>query len=257
MLRNIVLNTIMIENYAAKLVATLSINSEVEIDSSTNLTPTGAVPGRDTRPELVAPARLAKRAMNTHEGRAILIHALAHIEMNAVDLALDIVWRFSGMPDQFYRDWISIAKEEAFHFTLLNDHLKSLGYAYGDFPAHQSLWEMAEKTKDDILARLALVPRTFEARGLDVTPAIRDKLKQAGDIEAAAILDIIFRDEIGHVAVGNRWYKHLCAQGGSDPIATYAVLAEKYKAPKLRGPFNLEARRKAGFDEDELAALQL
>lgn len=251
------MSTIMIENYTAKLAATLSINSEVEIDSSTNLTPTSIVPGRNTRPEVVAPAKLAKRAMNTHEGRAILIHALAHIEMNAVDLSLDIVWRFSGMPDQFYRDWIAIAKEEAYHFTLLNDHLKSLGYAYGDFPAHQSLWEMAEKTKDDILARLALVPRTFEARGLDVTPAIRDKLKQAGDIEAAAILDIIFRDEIGPVAVGNRWYKHLCAQRGSDPIVTYAVLSEKYKAPKLRGPFNFDARRKAGFDEDELAALQL
>lgn len=257
MLRKSALNTIVIENYAAKLTATQSINIEERIDSSKILTPTKAVPGRETRPELVAPSKLAKRAMNTPEGRAILIHALAHIEMNAVDLALDIVWRFSEMPDQFYRDWIIIAKEEAYHFSLLNNHLHTMGYTYGDFPAHQSLWEMSEKTKDDILARLAIVPRTFEARGLDVTPAIRDKLKQAGDKDAAEILDIILSDEIGHVAVGNHWYKYLCTLRGLDHITTYAELSEKYKAPKLRGPFNMEARRKAGFDENELTVLQL
>ena len=195
--------------------------------------------------------------MKTPEGRATLIHALAHIELNAVDLALDIVWRFPGMPDDFYRDWIGIAKEEAFHFGLLNEHLNTLGYNYGDFPAHNGLWEMAEKTADDLLARLALVPRTLEARGLDASPPIRNKLMQAGDAKAAAILDIILRDEIGHVSVGNRWYRYLCARRGLDPIKTYSELAARYKAPKLRGPFNLEARRAAGFDADELAALQL
>lgn len=256
MLRKAAMKAIVMETYAAKLLAAQSINLDDRIDSSANLAPSSIVPGREARPKLVAPAKLAKRTMNTAEGRAILIHALAHIEMNAVDLGLDIVWRFSGMPDQFYLDWITIAKEEANHFTLLNDHLQFLGYNYGDFPAHQSLWEMAEKTKDDILARLALVPRTFEARGLDVVPSIRDKLKQAGDKEAAAILDIILRDEIGHVAVGNHWYKYLCTQRNLEPIATYAALAEKYKAPKFRGPFNFEARRKAGFDENELAVLQ-
>ncbi len=194
--------------------------------------------------------------MASVEGRAVLIHALAHIELNAIDLGLDIVWRFADMPEQFYRDWIKIAQEEARHFRLLTEHLHGLGYRYGDFPAHNGLWEMADKTSQDLLARLALVPRTLEARGLDAAGPIRDKLQQVGDRRAAAILDIILRDEIGHVAIGNRWYRFLCAQRGLDPVATYASLAVQYAAPRLRGPFNLEARRAAGFDEEELAALQ-
>jgi uncharacterized ferritin-like protein (DUF455 family) len=193
--------------------------------------------------------------MATREGRAALIHALAHIELNAIDLGLDVVWRFSGMPDPFYRQWVQVAREEALHFNLLRDHLRGLGYEYGDFPAHNALWEMAEKTKGDILARLALVPRTLEARGLDASPPIRAKLVGAGDRRAGEILDIILRDEIGHVAVGNRWYRWVCQERGLDPIATYDDLAEKYKAPRPRGPFNLEARRAAGFDEAELRRL--
>ena len=193
--------------------------------------------------------------MATAEGRAALIHALAHIELNAIDLALDLCWRFAGMPEAFYRQWIEVAKEEALHFELLRDHLRSLGFAYGDFPAHNALWEMAEKTKHDLLARVALVPRTLEARGLDASPPIRAKLVAAGDLRAGAILDIILRDEIGHVAVGNRWYREVCAARSLDPIATYAELAERYRAPRLRGPFNLDARRAAGFDDAELAAL--
>ena len=148
-----------------------------------------------------------------------------------------------------------MAKEEAQHFDLLRTHLKSLGHAYGDFSAHNGLWEMAEKTKDDVLARLALVPRTLEARGLDASPLIRHKLKSAGDERGAAIIDLILRDEIGHVAAGNRWYKWLCAQRGLDHVAVYAELARRHHAPKLSAPFNLEARRAAGFDEAELAAL--
>ena len=194
--------------------------------------------------------------MATVEGRAALIHALAHIELNAIDLALDLCWRFAGMPDEFYRQWVGVAQEEALHFQLLRDHLHSLGFGYGDFPAHNSLWEMAEKTKGDILARIALVPRTLEARGLDASPPIKAKLVGAGDHRAGEILDVILRDEIGHVAVGNRWYRYLCGQRGLDVVATYAELAQKYRAPKLRGPFNLEARRAAGFDEAELLALQ-
>jgi uncharacterized ferritin-like protein (DUF455 family) len=184
-----------------------------------------------------------------------LIHSIAHIELNAIDLALDIVWRFPGMPEAFYREWVSIAKEEARHFTLLRDHLVSLGYDYGSFRAHNGLWEMAEKTNADLLARIALVPRTLEARGLDASPMVRKKLVSVGDHRAGAILDVILRDEIGHVAVGNRWYRYLCTQRGLDPVATYAELSDRYKAPHLRGPFNLEARRAAGFDEEELAAL--
>ncbi|WP_291984788.1 ferritin-like domain-containing protein [Candidatus Accumulibacter sp. ACC007] len=214
------------------------------------------LPGRAARPALVPPAQLARRPVNSVEGRAALIHSLAHIELNAVNLALDIVWRFDAMPADFYRQWIGVAGEEARHFSLLSEHLQAMGYAYGDFPAHDGLWEMAERTSNDVLARLALVPRTLEARGLDAAPPIRDKLKNVGDQRGAAILAIILADEIGHVAIGNRWYRWLCTERGLDPVTCYAEFAQRYRAPRLRGPFNLEARRAAGFDERELAALQ-
>lgn len=213
-------------------------------------------PGRPVRPPLVDPRELARRNVTTIEGRCVMLHAIAHIEFNAINLALDAVARFDGMPLDFYRDWIRVAAEEGYHFTLLADRLEDLGSAYGAYPAHDGLWEMALRTKDDVLARMALVPRTLEARGLDAAPPIRAKLSAAGDSIAAGILDIILRDEIGHVAIGNRWYRWLCAREGRDPLAHYAVLARDYRAPRLRGPFNLAARRAAGFDEAELAALQ-
>ena len=213
------------------------------------------VPGRPDRPELVSPLQVSHRSMRTVEGRAALIHALAHIEFNAINLALDALWRFPGMPEQYYADWLRVAAEEAMHFSMLSGHLLFLGFSYGDFPAHNSLWDMAEKTRGDILARVALVPRTLEARGLDASPPMRVKLAQAGDLAAAAILDIILRDEIGHVAIGNHWYRWLCDARGAYPIATYSLLAAEYKAPSLRGPFNLAARRAAGFSESELNAL--
>lgn len=214
------------------------------------------VPGRPERPELVAPQKVPRRrALNTAAGRAGMIHALAHIEFNAINLALDAIWRFPGMPARFYRDWLQVADEEALHFTMLADHLVTLGAAYGDFPAHNSLWEMADKTAGDVLARMALVPRTLEARGLDASPAVRSRLADAGDHAAAAIIDIILRDEVGHVAIGNHWYRWLCAQRGLDALTTYPLLAGQYEAPRLRPPFNLDARRAAGFDEDELAWL--
>lgn len=211
--------------------------------------------GRPERPVLVDPASLPRRSVRTTAGRAALIAALAHIELNAIDLACDLLWRFDGMPPRFYRQWTRVAREEALHFSLLSDHLRTLGHQYGDFPAHNSLWEMAERTRDDLLARLALVPRTLEARGLDASPPIRAKLHAAGDAAGAAILDVILRDEVGHVAIGNHWYRHLCDLRGLDPVVTYAELAGRHRAPRLRGPFNLEARRAAGFDEAELAAL--
>jgi len=226
------------------------VGADVRLDE-----PVG-IPGRPPRPELVPHVKLKPRSMKTVEGRAALIHALAHIELNAIDLALDLVWRFPDMPDEFYRQWLNVAQEEARHFTLLRNHLVALGYDYGDFPAHGALWEMAEKTRHDLLARLALVPRTLEARGLDASPPIRAKLVGAGDQRAGEILDVILRDEIGHVAIGNRWYRFVCRQRDIDPVATYAELAAQYHAPRLRGPFNLEARRAAGFEEAELRALQ-
>lgn len=213
------------------------------------------IPGRPQRPELVTPLAVQRRSMRTVEGRAVLLHALAHIEFNAINLALDAIWRYAGMPNAYYADWLQVAAEEAYHYTLLAAHLQTQGHAYGDFSAHNSLWDMAERTSDDVLARMALVPRTLEARGLDASPPVRAKLAQAGDMDAAAILDIILRDEIGHVAIGNRWYGWLCRERGLDPVACYAELAARYKAPPLRGPFNMKARRAAGFSELELAQL--
>lgn len=227
----------------------------MQLDSQTQITPSLPLPGRPLKPELVPPQKVQRRPMNTAEGRAALIHALAHIEFNAINLALDAIWRFSGMPDHYYADWLKIAAEESLHFQMLNAHLQSLGYEYGDFTGHDSLWEMVAKTSDDVLARMALVPRTLEARGLDASPPLRAKLAQAGDQQAAAILDILLRDEIGHVAIGNHWYGWLCEQRGLEPIATYDRLTEQYAAPRLRGPFNFPARRAAGFSEEELARL--
>ncbi len=226
---------------------------EIALDSAAMIEETGAIPGRPVRPELVPPRQVGRRSMATPEGRAMLVHALAHIEFNAVNLALDALWRFPCMPDAYYADWLQVSKEEAYHFTLLADHLTKLGHAYGDFSAHDSLWEMVENTKGDVLARMALVPRTLEARGLDAIPPLRAKIAQAGDLEAAAILDIILRDEVGHVEIGNRWYGFLCAARRLDLHATYDALVVRYRAPVLKGPFNLEARRRAGFSEEELA----
>jgi uncharacterized ferritin-like protein (DUF455 family) len=214
------------------------------------------IPGRPTRPVLVDHTRLRPRSARTREGRGALLHAIAHIELNAIDLALDACWRWSGLPERWYRDWLGVAREEALHFTLLRDHLATLGYAYGDFPAHGALWEMAERTRGDVLARIALVPRTLEARGLDASPAVKAKLLDAGDVAGAAILDVILRDEIGHVAAGNRWYRWLCAERRLDPLATHAALAARHGAPRMRGPLNLEARRAAGFSDEELRHLE-
>ncbi|MFP5391290.1 MAG: ferritin-like domain-containing protein [Gammaproteobacteria bacterium] len=225
------------------------------LDPAAPLACEDGIPGRPARPELVPPRLVGRRSMVTLEGRAMLIHALAHIEFNAVNLALDALWRFAGLPPAYYADWLRAAGEEAYHYTLLAAHLESLGYAYGDFPAHDSLWEMVEKTRADALARMALVPRTLEARGLDAIPPLRAKIAQAGDAAAAAILDIILRDEVGHVEIGNRWYGYLCGLRGLDPVATYPELALRYQAPVLKGPFNLDARRSAGFTDAELASL--
>ncbi|MDX8379192.1 MAG: ferritin-like domain-containing protein [Gallionella sp.] len=225
------------------------------LDSSATFVASQPPPGHPDKPTLISPLSVKRRAMGTPEGRAALIHALVHIEFNAINLALDAIWRFADMPPAYYTDWLQVADEEALHFSLLATHLQTLGYVYGDFPGHNSLWEMADKTKQDVLARMALVPRTLEARGLDASPPLRAKLAQAGDRAAVAILDIILRDEIGHVAIGNRWYGYLCEQRALDPITTYAKLAAQYGAPVPRGPFNLAARRAAGFSELELAAL--
>jgi len=216
------------------------------------------LPGRPERPRLVHPARVPRRSPAKPEGLAALLHAIAHIEFNAINLALDAAWRFEGLPREFHDDWLRVAAEEAYHYTLLADHLATLGHAYGDFDAHDGLWSMCEKTKDDVVARMALVPRTLEARGLDATPQIQARLRQVGTpaaLRAVEILDVILRDEVGHVAIGNHWYRFLCEREGLDPVAHYGVLVERHAAPRLHPPFNEEARRRAGFSAEELAWL--
>jgi len=213
------------------------------------------LPGRPERPHLVSAKDVPTRSPFTTEGRAALLHAICHIEFNAINLALDAVWRFDGMPPAFYTDWLRVASEEALHFSLLNDHLATLGYRYGDFDAHNGLWAMCERTAHDILARMALVPRTLEARGLDATPPIQAKLRKAGDDAAVAILDVILRDEVGHVAIGNRWFHHLCGARGLDPVQVYPELVRRYEAPRLKPPYNVEARKAAGFTDDEMRFL--
>jgi uncharacterized ferritin-like protein (DUF455 family) len=233
--------------------ALLAEADTAKLDPDESLRPPRPLPGRPARPRLTPARQGASRSPATPEGRAALVHAIVHIEFNAINLALDAVWRFVGLPAAFYRDWLRVAAEEALHFTLLRSHLRDLGFEYGDFDAHDGLWAMAERTANDVVARMALVPRTLEARGLDATPALQKKFAQAGDARAVQILDIILRDEVGHVAIGNRWYRWLCARDGLDPLTHEAALVARHQAPRPRPPFNLDARRAAGFSDDELA----
>jgi len=225
------------------------------IDPQATLIAPDDLPGRPQRPRLLPPRQVPSRSPFTPQGRAALIHAIAHIEFNAINLALDAAFRFSGMPVAFYVDWLRVASEEALHFNLLREHLRSLGHDYGDFDAHDGLWLMTQRTAGDVVARMALVPRTLEARGLDATPPLQDKFARAGDARAVEILGVILRDEVGHVAIGNRWYHWLCEREGLDPVAHYAELTLRHEAPKLRPPFNWPARAAAGFTDDEMARL--
>lgn len=214
-------------------------------------------PGRPERPLLVEPKALAKRSLSKPEGRAALLHAIAHIEFNAINLACDAVQRFADMPAEFYRDWASVAVDEARHFGLLQDRLNALGYRYGDFDAHDGLWEMAERTRHSCLERMALVPRLLEARGLDVTPGMIEKLRQAGDVESIAILEVILFEEIRHVAIGSRWFAFCCEQEGKDPEQEFVALLQNIGRGALRGPFNRQARLESGFSPYELEQISL
>ena len=213
-------------------------------------------PGRPELPRLVAPRELPRRRLHSIAGRAALLHALAHIEFNAINLALDAVCRFANMPEAYYRDWALVAAEEAYHFGMLRDRLQTLGYAYGDLPAHNGLWEMALQTGHDVLLRMALVPRVLEARGLDVTPGMMERLREAGDTESVAILEIILRDEIGHVAIGSRWFEYVCAQRNLVPAATFRALLSEHLPGRVKGPFHRAAREQAGFSAEELDDLE-
>jgi len=215
-----------------------------------------AAPGRPPRPVLVEPRAVPRRRLGSTAGRAALVHAIAHIEFNAINLALDAAWRFSGMPHEFRLDWVSVAADEARHFTQVNDRLRQLGHRYGDFPAHNGLWEMAEKTAGSCLERMALVPRVLEARGLDVTPGMIERLQRAGDAATAAVLVVILEEEVRHVEIGSRWFAWCCKRAGLRPGPTFIALLNRHYRGRLKGPFNMADRTRAGFSPGELEALQ-
>lgn len=214
------------------------------------------MPGRPARPQLVHGSKVPRRGVNTPPGRAALVHAIAHIEFNAINLAWDAVYRFRDLPRAYYDDWVGVAEQEAQHFMLLHARLAELGHDYGDFPAHNGLWEMACKTEHDVLVRMALVPRVLEARGLDVTPSMIERLQSVGDQGTVSILRIILRDEIGHVAVGSRWFRYLCEQRGIDSDSTFHSLLQNYMAGRIKGPLHDSARLQAGFSVGEMAELR-
>lgn len=207
-------------------------------------------PARPERPLLLAPKAMPKRKAGGNAAKRVaLLHALAHIELNAIDLAWDLIARFGAedMPRAFFDDWVKVADEEALHFELLSARLKELGAAYGDLPAHDGLWEAATVTAHDLLARLAIVPLVLEARGLDVTPATVADMSRAGDDATAALLERIYRDEIGHVAAGMRWFEHFAGQAGYDPQVHWQALLKRYFRGVLKPPFNDTARAAAGM----------
>lgn len=246
---------------AEKLAATQRLTAEWQAgefdlpEMATVPAPIGE-PGRPLRPALVPARELPRRRLGSREGQAALVHALAHIEFNAINLALDAAYRFRDLPRQFYDDWLRVAAEEAYHFGLLREHLRELGGDYGDFPAHDGLWQMAVETAHDPLVRMALVPRVLEARGLDVSPGMILRLREAGNLRAAEILEIILRDEVGHVAIGSHWFRYLCGERGLDPQATFRTLLRQYMRGRVKGPFHREARLRAGFTEAELVDLE-
>lgn len=213
-------------------------------------------PGRPPRPVLVHPRELPRRSLATDDGKAALIHAIAHIEFNAINLALDAVVRFPGMPREYYADWLKVAAEEAKHYGLLSRRLAGLGYAYGDFSAHNGLWDMAMRTRGDLLDRMALVPRLMEARGLDVTPGMIRKFRKLGDTETVDILEIILEEEVGHVEAGTRWFHYLCEGKGIDPEDAYFDRLQAYLGSDIHCPIHYKARLEAGFTDSELERLE-
>lgn len=212
-------------------------------------------PGRPVQPELVHPNSVPRRRLGSDKGRAALVHAVAHIEFNAINLALDAALRFADMPEAYYRDWLSVAEDEARHYELLAKRLADLDCCYGDLPAHNGLWEMAMATSSDVMMRMALVPRVLEARGLDVTPGMIGRLISAGDEQTVAALRVILAEEERHVAIGSHWFQWICKQRDLPPQATFLHLLREHYQGQIAGPFNEDARLRAGFSEEEMQAL--
>jgi len=246
---------------AGKLASTREVAAAIAADAlsfdagGAGAPPAIGAPGRPTRPALVSPRQLAQRGLGSAEGRAALVHAVAHIEFNAINLAWDAVCRFRDMPPDYYRDWARVAEDEARHFSLLAARLAELGHAYGDFDAHDGLWDMAVRTAGSCLARMALVPRVLEARGLDVTPGMIARLRAVGDDATVAILETILAEEVAHVAAGTRWFRWCCEREDAEPLQRFRELVDEHMRGSLRGPFNVDARTRAGFSRAELAWL--
>jgi uncharacterized ferritin-like protein (DUF455 family) len=230
-------------------------NNELSMDRKSSIEPIQA-PGRPLKPILIDAKQLPHRGLGSEEGRACFLHAIAHIEFNAINLAWDAVYRFRDMPDAYYADFVKVAADEARHFSMLNQRMQALGVQYGDFDAHNGLWEMAEKTAYSCLARMALVPRVLEARGLDVTPGMIMRLRTVSDDVSADILETILREEIPHVAAGSRWFLWCCEREQCVPIETFRGLIRDVAKGSIRGPYNHSARTEAGFDELEMQMLE-
>jgi uncharacterized ferritin-like protein (DUF455 family) len=209
-------------------------------------------PGRPKNPILIAAKEVPKRNMQTTEGRAAMVHSFAHIEFNAINLAWDLIFRFQKMPEEFYSDWAQVAAEETKHFKLLRDNLNNAGYDYGSFPAHDGLWTIAEKTKHDILLRLAVVPRIMEARGLDVTPDLIERFRQIKDIKMVSILELILEEEIGHVNFGTKWFRYICEEMNQNPEAKFKEIINEFLPSAKTKKINQHARLKAGFSQSEI-----
>jgi uncharacterized ferritin-like protein (DUF455 family) len=230
-------------------------SNQLSFESLDSVLPISRVKFPD-QPELLKPRDMPRRRINSTSGKTAFFHALAHIEFVAIYLAWDIIYRVRGLPNKFYQDWLGVADEEAQHFTLINQHLLKMGVEYGDLPAHSGLWEHAEDTQSDILARLAIVPRCMEARGLDVTPQMIEKFKIKGDNESVLILSRILNDELGHVEIGSYWFKIFCKQKGFNYEDKFKELITKFYSGKPKGPFNRELRIIAGFSNAEINWLE-
>lgn len=215
-----------------------------------------SMPGYPDRLRLVDPREVPRRSLGTNEGRACFLHAIAHIEFNAINLALDAVYRFGGLPDDYYRDWLGVARDEARHHAMLENRLEELGYRYGDFSAHNGLWDVACRTAHDLVSRMAMVPCVMEARGLDVTPGMIRRFQDMGDDRSAGLLETILEEEEHHVAIGVSWYRWACGERGLDPVSTFFSLLETYLPSRLSGPLNIDRRRAAGFDDAWLRQLE-
>ena len=230
--------------------------TSLQVSSEQAVMPGNLEPGRPEKPVLVHPGKVKRRRLNTDRGRLALVHAVAHIEFNAINLALDAIWRFRGMPRQYYEDWLLVAEDESRHFGWLQGRLEAMGSHYGALPAHNGLWEAAVKTAADPLPRMALVPRVLEARGLDVTPGMITRLQAAGDDETVAILERILDEEVAHVEAGSRWYRYLCAQRSLDADSLFPQLLDQYLNSLPKPPFNFSARLRAGFSDHEISWLK-